>query len=684
MSRQVHTVRITKDTNPARPRILKYATSGEHAARPQIGRISDVFFSAVPDRFIDLIDIAAIVYSADKATTRGNAGPANMGSTWRRNFEFQIAVRDLDFWSNEETTRTLREALAFITDDYYEFEFFPLEEPRVRSDYLLDPTSDALPEIDEVSLFSGGLDSLGGAIDAAVLRERRCVFVCHESTQKMRRQRADLQQEVVHRAKREPIFVSLAIRIGKQTTRDYTQRSRPFLFASLAGTIAALTRVDTFRFYENGIVSVNLPFLEQVTGSKASRTTHPRTLAELSRLLTAIAERPIVAENPFLWKTRTDIVKDILKQDCGRLIGMSVSCSDTHGMKVGKPHCGNCTQCIGRRIGILAAEAQEYESSESYRVDLFTGPREKPIDRILLAGMIDFALKLSNITQGEFLSQFGEVARILSSTADSPAATVVKLLELHQKYGTEVRDAIARQLKQNAELILDRRFPATSLLAMVLPQSAATAGSLDSLQRQATDVVPDGRNVFWASADVYQIRFEGKDLPPLKLGVGGKYIQAALANARISFSVALIVDRSQHEKRNHNVLEDPQIDSEYLRNTQSRLRSIESEMAAAEKSGDRSHLRTLRHEKEEITEFLGQATAPSGQARALDDPERRFSQAVSMAVNRSLKKIAEVSPELHNHIRMHAKFGKAVRYTGPSGISWVTNSTTSTLVNADR
>ena len=56
------------------------------------------------------------------------------------------------------------------------------------------------------------------------------------------------------------------------------------------------------------MVSVNLPVASHVLGTRATRTTHPRVLADLSRLFSAILDEPVTVENPYFWKTKSDLV----------------------------------------------------------------------------------------------------------------------------------------------------------------------------------------------------------------------------------------------------------------------------------------------------------------------------------------------------------------------------------------
>jgi hypothetical protein len=128
--------------------------------------ISKRLVQSVPDLLIDLIEIAAYVYCADQAISRGGERLSGMGASWRREFRFVIPVRDPDHWSRELTREPLCAALSFLSDDAYTFEFEEATNPSVFETYL-DLGSDAAAfRADEVLLFSGGLDSLGACLSS--------------------------------------------------------------------------------------------------------------------------------------------------------------------------------------------------------------------------------------------------------------------------------------------------------------------------------------------------------------------------------------------------------------------------------------------------------------------------------------------------------------------------------------
>jgi len=76
--------------------------------------VRDVYY--LPERVLDLLEIAAYVFSADRLIGRGERDAIEY-HTWARTFEFRIRVRDHSFWSQDGVKHKLAEALTFITGD---------------------------------------------------------------------------------------------------------------------------------------------------------------------------------------------------------------------------------------------------------------------------------------------------------------------------------------------------------------------------------------------------------------------------------------------------------------------------------------------------------------------------------------------------------------------------------------
>ncbi|MBI3865345.1 MAG: hypothetical protein HY290_26010, partial [Planctomycetia bacterium] len=229
-------------------------------------KISDIRKSALsglPAIASDLIEVAAYVYAADQATTRGGTHSFEYGEKWRRHFRFEIPVRRPAIWNSSEVKESLTSTLTFLSDDVYEFDFFEYENPRrIQSHFEFSLQTPNVQEVDEVVLFSGGLDSLCGAVDEILLQKRRVALVSHTPAGQLEHR----QQELVTALRSEirdpllqPLHVQAEVNKDQDLNRGFTQRSRSFLYASMAAVIARIFKLDRIRFYENGVVSLNLP-----------------------------------------------------------------------------------------------------------------------------------------------------------------------------------------------------------------------------------------------------------------------------------------------------------------------------------------------------------------------------------------------------------------------------------------
>ena len=100
----------------------KLATFGEEKnVRLKITDLTDRMAQQLPDRVRDLLELAALVYAADQSCRRCNGTKLDYGDKWRRRFRFEVAVRDVAFWSS--AGECLSEVLDFLSDDVYEFAF---------------------------------------------------------------------------------------------------------------------------------------------------------------------------------------------------------------------------------------------------------------------------------------------------------------------------------------------------------------------------------------------------------------------------------------------------------------------------------------------------------------------------------------------------------------------------------
>jgi hypothetical protein len=91
------------------------------------------------------------------------------------------------------------------------------------------------------------------------------------------------------------MHVGITVNKGTEEAREFTQRARSFLSATLGAVVADLFALREVLFFENGVVSLNLPVSQHVIGSRATRTTHPKVIDGLNRLFTLISEAPFAS-----------------------------------------------------------------------------------------------------------------------------------------------------------------------------------------------------------------------------------------------------------------------------------------------------------------------------------------------------------------------------------------------------
>lgn len=446
---------------------------GRHAnVTLKISDISKKMAANIPPVLVDLLEIATYVYCADQATTRGAGNTTHYGAQWRRRFTFHIPVREPDVWSSSPVLTALQGTLGFLSDDEYAFTFTALTDPPAVAQYLdFGPGGATGARPDEVMLFSGGIDSLGGAVREAAVGKKAIALVSHRSSPKIAKRQKDLLADLGAHYSTRLFHVPVWIHKDKALGREFTQRTRSFLYASLAAVVARIFDLWRIRFYENGVVSVNLPIAPQVVGGRATRTTHPQVLNGFSEIFTALFQRPFTVEDPFLWMTKAQVVRSIRDAGCGDLIKYAVSCTHVWAMTTLKTHCGVCSQCIDRRMATLSAGCPDHEDPEEmYAVDLLRGARQRGDSRTMVESYVRTAKRVKDMSEAAFFSEFGELHRVTrhmtGMTVDQAASGI---LNLYKRHATDVCDVITTGIEKHAQEIYDGNVPSTCVLILALP-----------------------------------------------------------------------------------------------------------------------------------------------------------------------------------------------------------------------
>jgi 7-cyano-7-deazaguanine synthase in queuosine biosynthesis len=407
----------------AEPLHLNYLKLDRHPANVRVALpkfVSDVYH--LPKRILDLLEIAAYTYAGDRYVPRG-AKNAVEYHAWAREFLYHIKVRDHEFWNRPDVIESLSSALEFMTGDYrYNFKFYPGHSTPQTS--LFDREDFDQPSSGSqfaVFPFSGGLDSLAGALDLLERTDTRVCLVSHQSQSGTKHTQDALVAALRQKFKNRIFHYRFGCHLTGERAREETQRTRAFLFSSIAFAIATAFQQDRFFVFENGVTGINLTRREDLGNARASRTTHPKTVYLMAKLFSLIAGKKIAIELPFLWLTKADVLRRLSRGSMPHLISSAVSCSRTFQITGNAPQCGECFQCVDRRIAAHAASAEEIDHQGLYANDIINHPVGLPENRTTLVDYLRLAGRFAdwNIDRfyDETLNDLSEIVDYLPSAA---------------------------------------------------------------------------------------------------------------------------------------------------------------------------------------------------------------------------------------------------------------------------
>jgi 7-cyano-7-deazaguanine synthase in queuosine biosynthesis len=342
---------------------------GTHRQRSTVSATTDLLVGLAPTPLAgDLFRLGGAVYCADKVARRERAADA-----WTRDLDLAVPVSARSRW--QAARPALTEALAFLSGDRWRLRF------RTGGEHVRGETRVRAP--DAVCLFSGGLDSLAGAID--LLEEGHdIVLVGHFESGFIGGVQETLAREL-RRSYRDRVRLR-QLRLGpakpnrlqarplpSEKEREVTTRARSFLFVA-AGLAVASAFGDDVPLYmpENGFIGINVPFVASRAGSLSTRTTHPYFIARLEEVLAALGIGNEIV-NPFRLKTKGESLADCRNRKLlTALVDESISCAHPESARWDKlppSNCGYCLPCLIRRG---ALNAIGLDAGGSYRHDVLT------------------------------------------------------------------------------------------------------------------------------------------------------------------------------------------------------------------------------------------------------------------------------------------------------------------------
>ncbi|WP_175481794.1 Qat anti-phage system QueC-like protein QatC [Palleronia pelagia] len=314
----------------------------------------------ISPKAFDFLSIALSAVTADVFVPR-----ASSANGFSRAIELTTSVQDPAFWKAQASD--LEEALNFLTGDRWEMTFVGegRSAPTAASRKGLRQRTKLL-DSNCVCLFSGGLDSLLGAIDLIEDANRSPFLVSREST-------GDKMYQTNLRALL-PSRPHLGANDAPQGPegqygaypREDTTRARSLLFLAMGVCVASaiaernglLSAAGQVPLYipENGFIALNPPLSPRRVGALSTRTAHPEFLSGIQRILDA-GSIPVTIENPFRHKTKGEMLRGNSNAPLARsLASNTVSCGR---WKRKRMQCGHCVPCLIRRAAFHASNVTD-------------------------------------------------------------------------------------------------------------------------------------------------------------------------------------------------------------------------------------------------------------------------------------------------------------------------------------
>jgi 7-cyano-7-deazaguanine synthase in queuosine biosynthesis len=315
----------------------------------------------------DFLRLAGAAYCADKLVLRRLTQ-----DRWTRQIHLDVPVADLARW--QTATATLSAALDYLTGDHWNLSFRAAAVPGSRRR----PAANG--GVDAVCLFSGGLDSLCGAIDLLEEGRRLCLVGHYEGGLIPGVQQALAAELAEHYGADQVTLRQLLLRPAAArasqtrplpTRRERSTRGRSLLFIA-AGLAIADAYGPTTPLYvpENGFIGINVPLSRARSGSLSTRTTHPYFLGCLEAALAALAiDNPL--QNPYRLQTKGAMLRRSRNPRLlARLAPRSVSCAHPEAARWRRRRQGNCGYCYPCLIRRAAMHAAGWDHGEGYAWDV--------------------------------------------------------------------------------------------------------------------------------------------------------------------------------------------------------------------------------------------------------------------------------------------------------------------------
>lgn len=433
----------------------------------RLDNLSHNLLQLLDSKASDLVRIAAYVYAADQCISRG--GPTDIyWEKWPRHFGMVIPVTNPHIWNAPEVRSSLIESLGFLSDDHWDFSFTlaPQGDPQ-QLPLALDTESllGLLGTPDSVVLFSGGTDSLCAAITLCRDEDKKPILVSHRSSPRAHGRQLALVKEL-RKYINEWNFPHIGLSVNRigYDRGETTQRTRSFLYASIATAVASQLGIGSVILADNGITTIQPPINAQLVGSLATRSTHPKFIYRFNQMTHSLFQiGPPAISNPFLYLTRPEVLSILSIQSMQSLLQLTNSCAHSRRRPLISPHCGVCSQCVERRFATLASGLEEHDLIDNYGCDIFLQAIPEGPARTLALSYIRFAITLQ--ADPDILQSHPHLYDCILPNDHSPRDTAIQITSLLKRHAAMVIKTMTEQV--TGHNLVTEQLPDSCLVRLV-------------------------------------------------------------------------------------------------------------------------------------------------------------------------------------------------------------------------
>ncbi|EMO55155.1 Qat anti-phage system QueC-like protein QatC [Leptospira noguchii] len=318
----------------------------------------------------DLLILAVHVHVADTHISRMK----DSQDSWTREIRLAIPVSDPGKWMNSKAT--VEKMLNFLTGDIWIINF--RKRPKEIRSLLTIKNKPESPKFDILSLFSGGLDSLIGAIDL-LEQGKKPLLISYSGDGSVSSPQSKLfsllKKEYSKRDfERLKIGIEIPKDLIKESIHENTTRGRSFFFFAI-GILAGTAFSKPFKLIvpENGLIALNVPLDNLRLGSLSTRTTHPFYIFLWNKLLSELKIDGNI-QNPYWEKTKGEMIKQCLNNNfLMNSYVKSMSCASPNKLRwrgLSSRHCGYCLPCIIRKASINSGLGKGKDKTKYWKKDL--------------------------------------------------------------------------------------------------------------------------------------------------------------------------------------------------------------------------------------------------------------------------------------------------------------------------